>query len=136
MSIESLGEFDENFGLPFSESMPSAKTDYHETIFSQESCSRPFKKEAIVCSNLAGIEAKVQRSVGRKKEVAPMGVEGSVEAGGTVSWGGEKGVEISGYGKGEVHDDNGNYAKGEVRQDSDGKGSATVSGGHKERSKS
>ena len=63
----------------------------------------------------------------------PMEVSGSVEVGGKASWGGKNGVEVSGYAKGEVHDDKGNYAKAEVEQKSDGTGNASVSGGHEKK---
>ncbi len=64
-----------------------------------------------------------------------MEVGGSVDAGLVYDWGGREGPSWSGKVSAEAHDDRGNYAKVEVKQDSTGKGSATVSAGHKEEGK-
>ncbi len=63
-------------------------------------------------------------------KITPM--ETKAEIGGTISWGGEKGVEISGYASGSASDDNGNTADVTVEVNSDGTGSATVSVSHDE----
>jgi len=126
MSIEYV-EFDEvNFGMgiPSSESKPGTQPLYHEAIFSHESCSQSFTKKAVLCPNLSGTESKTQRIASMK-----VGGGGSVDV--NISWGGKDGVTVSGGASGEIHDSNGNYAKGEVRHDSNGEGSATISGGHK-----
>lgn len=56
----------------------------------------------------------------------------SIEGGLNVEWGGENGIEIGGYLKGEAHDDKGNYAEIEIEQKSDGTGGLSASAGHKE----
>ena len=63
--------------------------------------------------------------------IRSMGVQGSVEGGVNVRWGGEDGVKVGGYFEGEVSDDNGNYAKGQIRQNNDGSGEANISAGHR-----
>lgn len=65
----------------------------------------------------------------------PMEAGGSVEGKVVIEWGKPDGPSVSGRVSAEVHDEKGNYAKVEVKQDSEGKGSAEVSAGHKEESK-
>ncbi|HEX2583188.1 MAG TPA: hypothetical protein VHL30_03635 [Chlamydiales bacterium] len=65
----------------------------------------------------------------------PMEAGGSVEGKLVIDWGNPEGPSWSGSISAEAHDDNGNYAKVEVKQDSDGKGRAEVSAGHKEENK-
>ena len=60
---------------------------------------------------------------------------GSVEGSLTFEWGGEEGTSWASGFAAEAYDDKGNYAKIELKQDSDGKGKAEVSAGHKEESK-
>ncbi|MBI5273049.1 MAG: hypothetical protein HY861_03600 [Chlamydiia bacterium] len=130
MSIESLGEFDENFGLPFSESLSLVKASYHEAIFSQASCACSFKRQAVAYSNLAETEAKVQR-VARteRKEISFMsGGSGSCEV--EIEWGGKDGVQASAHGKGEIHNSRGDRVEIEAKQNTDGTGSVSVSMGH------
>ena len=67
------------------------------------------------------------------KKFLRLDASGKVEVGGKISWGGDKGVEASGYGKAEVRDDRGSYAKVEIEQKSDGTGNATVSAGHEKK---
>lgn len=67
--------------------------------------------------------------------IHPMESGGSVQGEISIKWGGEEGTSWSGGGSAEYHDNKGNYAKIEVKQDSDGKGNATVSAGHKEENK-
>jgi len=60
---------------------------------------------------------------------------GSIEAGGSIEWGGKEGPTWSIYGKGEAHDNHGNYGQGTIEVKNSGRGSASVSAGHKEEKK-
>ena len=109
----------------------SSELGMHKVLMSwQENVSHSLKgrvgSQEIVDSSL-----DVQRVESFKRKTKPFmamaGGSGKVEAGVTIRWGGENGVEASGYGKAEVHDDNGNRVAFEVEQKSDGTGSMTAS---------
>lgn len=57
---------------------------------------------------------------------------GEVRGGANISWGGDDGIKVEGFIKGEAHDGNGNFVEVEVRQGDDGRGKASVNGGHEE----
>lgn len=54
----------------------------------------------------------------------------SGEVGGTITWGGEAGIQASGYVSGNASDNNGNKVDITVEVKSDGSGSATASASH------
>lgn len=63
--------------------------------------------------------------------IRSMGMQGSLEGGVNIRWGGDDGLKVGGYFEGEISDDNGNYAKGQIKQNNDGSGEANISAGHK-----
>lgn len=107
-----------------------SENSFHKAIYSPlESSSQTINKN-YPNRPFSITESKTQR-VAQNQMIIPVGnVKG--EVGGTISWGGEDGVEISGYVSGSASDDRGNTASIEVEINSDGSGSATVSGSHDE----
>ncbi len=104
---------------------------FHKDIFVPMGDRSCLDRPLFLRTELSALERRTE-SAARGDRCASMKVGGSGEIGGIIEWGGEKGIEVSGYGKGSVHDDKGNSASVTVEQNSDGTGSARVSGKHSE----
>jgi len=135
MKLESL-DTSINTAERFEQSCPLDKeeTFLHESIFSFPSearmryASNPLLNKNIALASATGLGKKINHLVTECSRGGHSG--GSVVMGGECTWGGSEGTTYSVYGNFEAHDDRGNYAEASVTQNSDGTGSASISGGH------
>jgi hypothetical protein len=111
----------------FADSLKQENT-LHEGIFSP-TCRISLTHRSITnLTNASGSDLKLQKVV--QSTFRATGLSG--EAGVTITWGSDKGAEVSGYVSGSASDDNGNTAQVTVEINDDGSGSADISVKHDE----
>lgn len=103
--------------------------NFQQVIFIAEDIPRKMVKPVKISFSWNEVQQKVASCA---QQVPALKVKGSVEVGGSFSWGGSDGVQSSGYVKADVQDDKGNKVEVEVEQKSDGKGNASISVSHEE----
>ena len=114
--------------------METPEKSFHEAICTSSGNPYRFIQATYLNRPLSNIDSKAQKIV-QNHRIAPMGnING--EIGGKISWGGEDGVQASGYVSGSASDNNGNTVEATVEVNSDGSGNASVSASHEEKTDS
>lgn len=127
MSIETDyldDEFDRYASYNFEFMQPTAQLA--PTLSPMTRANIPFERNVDFRENQSELEVRTQKI---RRMILNAGASGEVKV--EVSWGDKDGTKVNIGASGQIEDKNGNYAKAEVKHDNDGKGSASVSAGHK-----